>query len=213
MRWASLATFFGTGVVLALFWGDVPDRWITHWGPNGLPNGWATKSVAAVVGPLIVGFIMWLAVEAIALGLPGRKGRVSPELVAVHATVLRAVGFAVALVTSGLTLALPLLQPSSPGTLVVAALAELGLVIGGAMVWATRRTRRLRAAGVALPDGYQGAFYKNPRDRRLWVPKIAGIGRTINYAHRLAWPVTIALVGVPLIVAVLVAVARRTAGR
>jgi len=213
MRWASLATFVGAGVLLAVFWGEVPARWVTHWGPNGLPNGWATKSVPAAVGPMLGGVVAWLTVESIALGMLGRKGGASPDLVAVHATVLRAVGLAVALLTSGLALALPLLRPRSPGTLVVAALAELGLVIGGAMGWAARRTRRLRASGGSIPDGYQGAFYKNPRDQRLWVPKVSGLGWTINYAHRLAWPVTVALVGVPLLLAALLAVAGRATGR
>ncbi len=77
------------------------------------------------------------------------------------------------------------------------------------MVWASRRTRRLRESGVAIPDGYHGAFYSNPRDPRLWVPKTLGIGWTINFAHRLAWPVMIALVAAPLAMVLLIALAAR----
>jgi uncharacterized membrane protein len=73
------------------------------------------------------------------------------------------------------------------------------------MVWAWRQTRRLRADGVALPEGYSGVFYSNPRDARLWVPKLAGVGWTINFAHRRAWPVMIALIGVPVALAILIA--------
>ena len=46
--------------------------------------------------------------------------------------------------------------------------------------------------------------YRNPRDSRLWVPKLAGIGWTINFAHRFAWPMMLVLVGLPLAVVVLV---------
>jgi len=90
------------------------------------------------------------------------------------------------------------LRPRSPLPIVIAAWIDLGLVLGLAIAWGTRRVRRLRAAGVAIPEGYGGLVYRNPNDSRLWVPKLAGIGRTINFAHRLAWPVMIALVGLPL---------------
>jgi len=42
-----------------------------------------------------------------------------------------------------------------------------GVVVGAAMFWAGRETRRLRASGVARPEGYTGVFYSNPRDARL----------------------------------------------
>jgi len=37
------------------------------------------------------------------------------------------------------------------------------------------------------------------------VPKVAGVGWTINFAHRRAWPVMIALIGVPVALAILIA--------
>ena len=55
------------------------------------------------------------------------------------------------------------------------------------------------------PRATHGVFYSNPRDSRLWVPKLAGIGWTINFAHRLAWPVMIALIGAPVALAILIA--------
>jgi hypothetical protein len=93
--------------------------------------------------------------------------------------------------------------------MLVGALAVVGLVVGGTMVWTSRRVRHLRASGVAIPEGYGAAFYKNPRDSRLWVPKLAGIGWTINFAHRLAVPVLIALIALPLAIALLVGLAAR----
>jgi uncharacterized membrane protein len=65
----------------------------------------------------------------------------------------------------------------------------------------------LGVLGVTLPEGYGGLVYKNPRDSRLWVPKLAGTGWTIKVAHRLAWPVMIALVGVPLAIVLIVTLA------
>jgi uncharacterized membrane protein len=213
MRWLSLGVLLAAGVLLRLFWGDVPDRWAIHWSLNGQPDGWATKNVAAAMAPLIMGFFVWLLIEVTAIWMKQSGGRTAPplppELLAVQATVVRAAGLAVALLIGGLTLALPFLHPRSSAPIVVAALADLGLVLGFAMVWASRRTRRLRASGVAIPEGYQGVFYNNPRDSRLWVPKLAGIGWTINFAHRRAWPAIIALVGLPLALVLLVALLAR----
>jgi uncharacterized membrane protein len=210
VRWISLATLIAAGVLLLLFWRDVPDRWITHWGPRG-PDGWATKSYAAALAPLVIGLFTWLLFEAIAIWMARRQPTTAfpPEMLGVQAAVVRATGLAVSLLIAGLTVALPFLHPRSPTPIIVATLADIGLIVGPAIIWAARRTRRLRDAGVPIPEGYQGVFYRNPRDSRLWVPKVAGFGWTINFAHRLAWPVMIALVAAPLLMLLVVALAAR----
>ena len=49
MRWVALASLVAAGVGLAVFWGDVPDRWITHWGVHGA-DGWATLQMNKLSG-------------------------------------------------------------------------------------------------------------------------------------------------------------------
>lgn len=209
MRWISLAALAAAGILLAVFWGDVPTRWVIHWGTHGQPDGWAVKSAANAAFPLVLGVGMWLLFEVIAVvtarsaastGLPR-------EVMMVQATVLRAVGLALALLFAALALVLPLLRPRSALPLAIGFPLVIAVIAGGAMVWALRETRRLRASGVAFPAGYTGIFYKNPQDPRLWVPKVAGIGWTINVAHRLAWPMMIVLVGVPVAISLLVSFA------
>ena len=152
-----------------------------------------------------------LLIEGLALFIRRRAGgtAIPRELTAVYAAVLRAVGFAVSLVFAALGLALPLVRPRSSVPIAVGFPVVIGLALVGGMIWAARETRRLRASGMALPEGYHGVFYSNARDTRLWVPRVSGIGWTINFAHRLAWPVLIALLGVPLAVALLIAFAGR----
>src|SRR5437899_10933499 len=127
MRWLALAILAAAAAVLGLSWGDVPGRWVVHWGLSGRPDGWAVKSVPAAVTPLLIGLLAWILIEGAALWLrSGRArsaGRLSPEMVAVQVTVLRASGLAVALLTAGLSLALPLLRPRSSVPVVAAALA------------------------------------------------------------------------------------------
>lgn len=210
MRWISLAILVAAGVLLLVFWGDLPDRWITHWGPHG-PDRWATKSYAAALAPLVIGLFTWLLFEAIAIWMARRQptSAFPPEMLAVQAAVVRATGLAVSLLIAGLTVALPFLHPQSPAPIIVATLADIGLIVGIAMFWAAKRTRRLRDSGVSIPEGYQGVFYRNPRDSRLWVPKVAGIGWTINFAHRFAWPVMITLVATPLVMFLVLSLAAR----
>jgi hypothetical protein len=155
--------------------------------------------------PLGIGLLSWLLFDGLAYATTRMTGGFPRELRAVAATVVRAVGLAIALICAGLALALPLLQPRSSLPIALGVPLVIGVVLGAAMVWAWRETRRLRAGGVALPEGYTGVFYSNPRDARLWVPKLAGVGWTINFAHRRAWPVMIALIGVPVALAIVIA--------
>jgi uncharacterized membrane protein len=204
VRWVAIGALVAAGVLLAVFWGDVPDRWISHWGVHG-PDGWVTKTAVSAAIPLGIGLLSWLLFDVLAYGTARATGGLPRELMAVVATVVRAVGLAIALVCAALALALPLLQPRSSLPIAIGVPLVIGVVVGSAMVWAWRETRRLRAAGVTLPEGYSGVFYSNPRDRRLWVPKLAGVGWTINFAHRRAWPVMIALIGAPVALAILIA--------
>ena len=211
MRWISLGVLLAAAGLLLLFWGDVPQRWTVHWSLDGQPDGWATRSVAAAVGPLIIGFFIWLAIEATAswIGRGGRATPAPPQMLAVQATLTRAVGLGVMVLIATLTLALPFVQPRSSAPMLMAALIELGMTIAIAVAWASRRVRRLRESGVAIPEGYGGVIYKNARDARLWVPKMAGIGWTINFAHRWAWPVMIGIFALPFALLMTVAVAGR----
>jgi len=202
VRWISLGVLAVAGLVLALNWGHVPDRWVIHWDLHGRPDAWATKSIAATVWPLLIGFCVWVSIEVMAVWIRRGGGRgpgaLPREALDIQVTVARWIGFGVVTLTAALAAALPVLAPLTPTAVVIAALAVIALVVGGTVIWAMRRTRQLLAAGVVMPEGFNGVIYNNPRDPRLWVPKPVGVGRTINFGHRLAWPVTIAFFVVPL---------------
>ena len=65
-------------------------------------------------------------------------------------------------------------------------------IIVGAMAWAVWSLKSVhgglkRAGRLGGLEGWNGIIYSNPRDPRLWVPKISGYGTTLNFAHRRAW--------------------------
>ena len=65
-------------------------------------------------------------------------------------------------------------------------------ILLGAIVWAAWSLRSVhrgleRAGQLGGLEAWNGITYNNPKDPRLWVPKISGYGTTLNFAHRLAW--------------------------
>jgi uncharacterized membrane protein len=53
-------------------------------------------------------------------------------------------------------------------------------------------------------EHWTGLLYRNPSDERLWVPKISGLGYTLNFAKPIAWVILVALLLPPALVALVV---------
>jgi uncharacterized membrane protein len=65
-------------------------------------------------------------------------------------------------------------------------------IIVGAIAWAVWSLKSVhggleQAGRLGGLEGWNGIVYSNPKDPRLWVPKISGYGTTLNFAHRRAW--------------------------
>src|SRR5690606_7551415 len=60
MRFAPLAILAAAAGWLALRWDTLPERWVVHWGPGGVPDGYASKTVSGVFGPLLFGVALAL---------------------------------------------------------------------------------------------------------------------------------------------------------
>lgn len=76
-------------------------------------------------------------------------------------------------------------------------------ILLGAIVWSVRSLksvhRRLDQAGqLGGLEGWNGVTYSNPKDPRLWVPKLSGFGATLNFAHARSWLILGAILALPL---------------
>lgn len=211
--WAPVGVLVVAGVILALLWPSLPARWVVHWGPRGVPDGWAEKTVLGVYMPLLFGIILIGVLEAITritvrYGLTPRSPQVSPEAVqamaAGTAECIRWIALGIALVCAGLALVLPLLHPVRVGLVVVGVIGVVVgcLALGLWRLWRCTRTLRDRGLGEGL-EGWHGLYYRNPQDPRIWVPKLLGMGYTLNFAHRRAWVWFIVMLGIPLLVVAL----------
>jgi uncharacterized membrane protein len=80
----------------------------------------------------------------------------------------------------------------------------LGMVaIVGAIVWAVWALKSVhrylhRTDQLAGLEGWNGVIYSNPNDPRLWVPKLSGLGATLNFAHTNSWLILGAILVLPI---------------
>jgi uncharacterized membrane protein len=207
LRWLPCLVLLLATVLVLLVWHHVPERWPVHWGLHGQPDRWARKASLDAFFPIGLGVFLCGLMEGIAtliLAYPrvGKDQRVTPEaaraIAVLTATFTRLIALALAIICAGLALVLPLWQPARSGRIVLSVLCILGSAIAGGLWHMWHGAQALQARGLlAGLEGWNGIIYRNPQDPRLWVPKIAGWGSTLNFAHRQAWLLLLALLAVP----------------
>jgi uncharacterized membrane protein len=202
--------------ILYLNWERIPDSWVVHWGIGGEPDGWATKSVFWVFAPIGLGLLICLMMEAIAssrlTGASKENVKISPQAAARLTTLtrdfVRVVELTTATALAAFAIILPLAAPASPFPIVVivAGLIFLGVIIG--MYRMFSGARELRHSGMLEGlEGWNGIYYSNPDDPRIWVEKFTGYGYTLNFAHWQSWLVLALILSFPLAVIVVIAFA------
>ncbi|MEW6210527.1 MAG: DUF1648 domain-containing protein [Acidobacteriota bacterium] len=209
LRWLPFLILAAAAVFLIAKWDSIPDRWITHWNARGEPDGWSSKTPFGVFLPLGFGLLLCAFIEAIAFYVsrirkPGQGHKASPESVAAVAEAtagfVRMVNLTMAIVCAFIAVKLPLFPSLSPAPIVAFVFAMVLI----ALVYGFRRMKRAqeeirRMGGEDEFEGWDGVFYRNPKDSRLWVPKLLGMGYTLNFAHPWAWPLLVLILSIPLV--------------
>ncbi len=165
-------------VYLYTHWSAIPQKFPTHFGPGGKPNGWGTRTPLHVFGVPI--FAQGLVLLLLALGFATYYGaRKSPNRAAALG-VLTIVAYPMALIFGAVSL-LPLMQ-FPPWALAVA----LPPFILGLIVWIVRKNAEPKAEGQAdTPEECWrvGDVYVNPADPAIFVEKREGFGFTFNFGN------------------------------
>lgn len=208
---AVLAT---VALYLRLHWEQIPARFPVHWGLDGRPNRWATRSLSGVYGTLLLaaGICAGLILMAYAILHSSRRVRVSgswgnSETHFRHTvlSVLLGSEYFLVLVSSWIGL-FPLEgHPQGPSGVSVIRLLTLVLVVVTVYVTARMGQGGTRQASLAerssdkpetgLPVGDRtldrywkvGIFYINRSDPAIFVEKRFGIGYTLNFGHPVSW--------------------------
>ncbi len=180
LRWWPFIILAGTGVAV---WSSGPGK-RSGMGPLG--------GVRVVI--LVSGLVLAIFLEVMARMLESRERLASdydasPEAARVildtTAGLTRVLNLALAVFMALLAIPLPGLGPGGAISLGTA-------IILGAIGWAVWALKAVhggleRAGQLEGLEGWNGIIYNNPKDPRLWVPKISGYGTTLNFAHRRAW--------------------------
>lgn len=213
-------------------WQEIPARFPVHWGLNGEPNGWSTRSFLGVYGPVLIGFTVCLFIAFFSYGVvhwtrhirsQGPQAAAEGRFRRVQLGTLLAVQYFVAWIFGGVSfMALRSHPERAPGiepfllvTVVFVAVLYAILIHtgqGGANLMkagdASNILGTAPVTGDRTPDQCwkAGMFYVNPSDPALLVEKRFGIGYTLNFGRAGAWllaALILAMAAAPLIVALL----------
>jgi uncharacterized membrane protein len=198
----AVVVIVATVVVGALRYPDLPARIPAHFSLGGNADRWVRTSVVSaffLVWTQILVTAVLAACAALTVRAPGESGARAVDWSARSLLIMAAcldLGFFLLAwrTWSGA-------DTLGAGTAVGAAAAFLaGVAAVGVAVVATARDRR----GASAPDGdhWHGFVYVNRDDPAVMVPKRHGIGWTLNFGRPVAWVFLVALIGVPVLLAV-----------
>jgi uncharacterized membrane protein len=217
--WALQIGPFAALAVAALYlrsrWASLPERFPVHWGLDGRPNGWATRNLAGVYGPLLIAAVIAATMALFARLLQRQAGQIHHAGVPAAAerrfrrTVLwTLLGSEYLIVAVSIWVSLlPLAAAAAPGGtagppplapvlgLVLTFVAVVTVVLVRAGRGMARPPGATHPRAAAAPGGGRspdrcwkaGIFYFNPDDPAVFVVKRIGIGYTFNFAHPVAW--------------------------
>jgi uncharacterized membrane protein len=215
------ALLAAAAATLAARWRAIPARFPVHWTAELQPNGWSTRSVAGVFGPLLAAALACAALALVAVGVVrwSRRIDLEPVLAAREAAFRRATAqivlgaeFLAAGIVAAVAL-LPLTRGAAALTAVVASTPALALGFVAVAVMLLVRTRTaaappnlVRPAAAVAPVGDRspdacwkaGVFYFNHDDSAIFVEKRFGLGYTLNFGNPWSWAILAAVLIVPI---------------
>jgi len=208
-------------------WTSLPERFPVHWGVDGRPNGWASRTAAGVYGPLVIAAVIAASIAVFAALLrrshpihhAGEPAEAERRFRRVVLWTLLGAEYYLVLVTIWVA-RLPLAAASSGGSPAPPPVAPLlGLTLAFVVVTAVALVRAAQGRervghgagrqqgeppiGDRTPDRCwkAGLFYVNPDDPALFVEKRFGIGYTLNFGRPLSWLILVLSIVAPLAVA------------
>ena len=180
-RWDLLAAGAMAGLVAAwtLFADRLPARVPTHFDFAGQPNGWTPRGAMPwlIFGlPALVWLLHWL-VDLARLG--------ADEVAKRKMLGIRPLRGLMTLGMVGLSLAI-LLIPLYGLWILWIALGFLFLCLGIG-IWESLLRLRREVPREERERYVMGLFYVNSEDERIWIPKLIGVGWTLNFGRPAGW--------------------------
>lgn len=189
--------WLGVGLKLTALYPEFPRRWPSHWNAAGQVDGWSERTALGAGFPLLMALVLMVFLEALAWWAGRMRATNLPDpwperLAEANQGYFRYISSCLVLFFGFLACSLPLGRASwvAPALLV-------GSCVVYPIVSSYQMFAQMRREG-ALPAGYRGLVYANPDDPRVWVPKLGGMGSTLNFAHGSAWVWLVAILALPI---------------
>jgi len=158
-------------------WNEIPARIPVHYGFNGEPNRWTTRTPLHLYGWFIFisGMLLLLFTMSIVGYYGARRSRARRTMLAMMIAVM----YPMSLVFSGVGVWVAHHFP------VWITLSVLPPFVAAMFWWNYKRSRDPQPPADTTPDEYWSISdtYSNPNDPALFVPKRLGYGYTINFGH------------------------------
>jgi uncharacterized membrane protein len=194
-------------------WDRIPERFPVHWGIDGRPNGWATRTISGVYSPLLMAFVICVLLAGLSYAImawtrhvwaSGPHAQTESRFRHAQAGVLLLIEYFIAATLSGVPL-LALRENTNQmpnATIMIAGTFVFVLAIIAVLIYTGQGGSRLAKSAGAGASGAErapvgdrtpdecwkaGMFYVNPDDPALLVEKRFGIGYTLNFGRPAAW--------------------------
>jgi len=217
-----------TAAYLHFNWDQIPVKFPVHWGLNGKPNGWSTRSFSGVYGPLLLGACICLGLALLSYGIQHWTRQVRASGVgAAHESFFRSSQRGIILITelflaatfawTGWLPLQPQVDSQMPGMIPIFFGTVLFLLsVVGWLIYTGQGGENLSRAGSGpspaspeLPTGDRtpdqcwkaGVIYINRNDPAVLVEKRFGVGYTLNFGHPISWVLLGSLVLIPALLA------------
>jgi uncharacterized membrane protein len=201
---STLIPLAATTELLTAHWQTIPPHFPTHWGIHGQPNGWSSRTIPGVFGPLLFVFVLNLSLGLLAeltpRSSPGFQGRSS--MIRMTTTVLVTCCWFVTIMICAISLLSLTQNPTRFLPLLMIGAIVFTLGITGYTIYKATHMRSTIAASHNSTDTRfwkAGGIYYNPADPALMVPKRLGFGYTLNFAHPASWLIFAASILLPLL--------------
>ncbi len=162
---------------LRAHWNEMPARIATHFGFDGQPNGWTTRTPLHVYGfPIFAaGLLLWIFLLGIVSYFGARRSPGRRNMLGVTISVMYLMG--TVFTAAGLWAA-----PHFPLWIPISILLPY---LAGVLHWTYGRGADPKAPVESTPDECWslGNIYSNPNDPALFVAKRMGSGYTINFGN------------------------------
>ena len=187
-HWLILAVPF---IYLTIVYAGLPDIVPTHFDVNGTPNDYRHKTSLLWATPLLT-----IVIYALMLFVSRIKSQqlftASPKIIYSLRLFLTVIFSSIACSTIYISQPAANLQMGTYLILALVILLIAGIILCIYLLY--------KKAGTVLPEEVRnaykwGMFYYNPNDKRLWVPKLSGLGWTLNFASPLSYLILAAFIG------------------